>query len=188
MPEPADPRPMGQTPLPAPAPVAAAREAAIARLTESFARDELSVAEFEGRVAHAYEASSMEALAALTTDLPAQAASALAPLKIRTALGNLERGGPIALPAHVEIRAFLGNVQLDWRAAQLHPGVTEIEVHNFLGNIEILLPAGVRVEGQPHGFMDNFECRDAQGAPGPPGPVVRFTGRTLLGSVAVRLG
>lgn len=189
MPDPIDPRPEAPPALAVPAPAMAAREAAVARLTESFARGDLSLAEFEGRVAHAYEASSTEGLTALTRDLPPAPLAPLVPLRIRTMLGNIERGGRLALPSHVEVRAFLGNVQLDWRAAQLQAGVTEIELHNFLGNIEIHLPADVRVEGQPEGFMGSFECRDQHAtASALDQPTVRLTGRTLMGSVTIRVG
>ena len=176
-------------PLPALSPPTAAREAAVARLTQSFTRGDLSLGEFEGRVAHAYEAGSMEALAALTSDLPAPLAAALAPLRIRSMLGNVERGGRFALPSQVEIRTFLGNVELDWRRVELQAGVTEIELHNFMGNIEINLPGEVRVEGHPEGFMASFECREQYGsAIGSNAPTVRFSGRVVMGSVTVRLG
>lgn len=53
-----------------PAPFAAARERLIARLTESFARDELSVEEFARRLTVAYDASTVEDLASLVAGLP----------------------------------------------------------------------------------------------------------------------
>ena len=192
-----DPQPPAggrDVPFPTPLAVAEAREETVARLTESFALDELSLAQFEGRVANAYDATSLEALAALTGDLPRHAGSAsmpaLPPLRLDAKLSNLVRGGQVALPKRIEIRAFLGNVELDWRAAEIQPGVTEVDVHNFLGNVEIRLPAYVQVEHQGSAFMGSFECRQPQARPASaraPQTIVRFTGRTFLGAVTVRL-
>ena len=188
-----DPGPRRRAPLPVPIAVDEAREAAIARLTDSFARDEISMVELEARLASAYDATTLESLASLTADLPVPVPSVapLAPLRLEAKLSNLVRGGPLALPPRVQIRALLGNVELDWRGAEIQPGVTEVEVRNLLGNVEIRLPAHVRVEHQGSAFMGSFECRQAHAeAPAPAGShsVLRFIGRTTLGSVTVRLG
>ena len=173
---------------PLPPTLEAARERAIARLTESFARDALSMELFEQRVAAAYDAGTVAALDALVADLPAASpAVAAPPLRIEAFLSNVEREAILALPLRVHVRALLGNVVLDFSDAQLETGVTEISLRNLLGNIEIRLPAHVRVENQAHILLGNFECRQQRGATGavPAETVVRFTGRVTLGSVTV---
>jgi hypothetical protein len=190
------------SPPPAPSDVRAvpsallpARERLIARLTDGFARDALSVEEFERRLSLAYEAESVEALDALSVDLPAEAPAApalpaAAPLRIASVLSNVVRSGPQELPRRLEMRSWLGNLELNLTVARFPPGVTEIALDVFLGNIEIRLPHDVRVDDDTNAMLASFECRQRDREIGAgelpdPRPVVRFTGRIVLGNVTV---
>jgi hypothetical protein len=175
-----------RSPLPAPIALDDTRERVVARLTESFARDALSLELFEHRLAAAYDAGTVAALDALVADLPAAAVEA-PPLRIGAVLSNLARGAIRSLPRDIEIRAWLGNVELDFSGAELAPGITVIALRNVMGNIEIRLPSHVRVENRASLFLGNFECREQGGAGSadPRDTVVRFTGRVTLGSVTV---
>jgi hypothetical protein len=106
--------------------------------------------------------------------------------QIRTFLGNIERSGPMDVPPMLEVRSTLGNIELDLSDATFGP-LTEIAIHSVLGNIEITLPAGVRVENDGSGLLGSFECHVLPGAMPMVGtaPVVRLTGRTILGNVEV---
>ena len=57
----------------------------------------------------------------------------------------------------------------------------------IFGNVEITLPAGVRVENDGQGFLGSFSCHVAPGAMPMVGtaPIVRVTGRVVLGNVEV---
>ena len=176
-----------------------ARERVIARLTDSFARDVLSVEEFERRLSRAYEAGTVEALDALAVDLPAvappdaPAPPAGPPLRIASVLSNVIRSGPQELPRRLEMRSWLGNLELNLSGARLPPGMTEIALDVFLGNIEIRLPHDVRVDDETNAMLASFECRQrdramGSGEPSDPRPVVRFTGRIVLGNVTVTVG
>jgi hypothetical protein len=183
------------------------RDRAIARLSEHFAADQITVDELERRLDLVYQAKSAAELASLTADLPAplvaptsaRTASAAvagssmsrAPAggairRIRTFLGNIERSGAIDVPAYLEVRSVLGNIELDFRDATFGP-YTEIAVRAVLGNVEITLPEGVRVENDGDGVLGSFECHTTPGARPLTGtaPVVRLTGRTILGNVEV---
>lgn len=173
------------------------RDAAIARLSDAFARDVLPVEEFERRVASVYRATTAGALRDLTGDLPEVEAErgarstypahlrAMAP-RITSFLSNVERGGPVAVPPRLEVRSTLGNVELDLRDASFDPGVTEIVVRALLGNVEVWLPPEVAVEDHGTAILGSFAVRTTGVGTG--GPVVRIVGRAVLGNVEVGSG
>ena len=171
------------------------RDAVARRLSEEFAADRLSIEELERRLDLVYRAQSATELAVLTSDLPAPVAMASPDVRgshgevtrsIRTLLGNAVRSGPMELPAHLEVRAILGNVELDLREASFG-AFTEISIKSVLGNVEITLPMGVRVENDGDGILGSCECHVAAGSMPMVGtsPVVRLTGRSVLGNVEV---
>jgi hypothetical protein len=176
----------------------AARERLIARLTESFARDELSVDEYERRVTLAYDARSPAALDALAADLQAEpvdvqrvGAVATVGTAITSVFSNVVREGPPVVPRQLAVRSWAGNVELDLRDSRFGAGVTEIALDVVLGNVEIELPTDVRVENHTTPLLASFESRARRTAASPApgtaaGPIVRFTGRVVLGNVSVR--
>jgi hypothetical protein len=187
---PVDPRSPAITPAVSPA----AREQAIAELTRRFANDQLTMDEFERRASAVYAATSPAALSALTADLqqPLQrpALSTGPALHIGAVLGSVVRGGQISVPDRVAIRSIAGNVELDLTSAQFQPGVTEIELRAFMGNIEIQLPPHVGLEDHVSTVLGSFEYRRqprAQSWTEGSGvdSVVRFTGRVVMSSVEV---
>lgn len=171
------------------------RDAVAKRLSEQFAADRLSLDELERRLDLLYQARSPADLSALTADLPAPVAMASPAVRgshgvvtrsIRTVLGNVTRSGAMELPALLDVRSVLGNIELDLRDASFGP-FTEIAIRSVLGNVDITLPVGVRVENDGDGFLGSFECHIAPGAMPMVGtaPVVRLTGRAVLGNVEV---
>jgi hypothetical protein len=128
----------------------AARERVIALLTERYAQDHLTLDEFERRAAAAYAARSLDELAALTADLPAgevpAARTSLPAGNVGVVLGSIVRDMH-AVPRALDVRTVLGNVELDLTRASFAPGVTEISLHAFMGNIEIQLPPPRRRRG-----------------------------------------
>ena len=177
------------------------RDLVVQRLSDQFAADRLTLEEFERRLDLAYQAQSPGDLAALTADLAPLTAVATAPgsrhaglrtgndevtREFRAAFGSLERSGPMELPPRLEVGARLANVELDLSEATFLP-FTEINIRCIFGNVEITLPAGVRVENDGQGFLGSFSCHVAPGAMPMVGtaPVVRVTGRVVLGNVEV---
>jgi len=171
----------------------AARERVIALLTERYAQDHLSLDEFERRAAAAYAARTPADLSALTADLgdepvPASRAS-LPAMNVGVVLGNIVRGMH-AVPRRLDIRTVLGNVELDLTHASFAPGVTEISLHAFMGNIEIQLPPHVGVEDHVSAVLGSFEYRRHPRASSwiegsRVASVVRFTGRVTMSSAEV---
>ncbi len=182
------------------------RDQAVKRLTAAFADDAIAVDEFERRVSEVYRVESPKALAEITRDLPAPAAaggegSALpAPVDERTSLvrppsrrlsatlGSVERTLQGPMPESLDVRAVVGSVEVDLRRADFPPGVTEIRVRSILGNIELELPAHVRVENDGHALLGNFSVKGRTRSGGQGGePIVRITGRSILANVEVEL-
>jgi hypothetical protein len=187
-------RPPASSPATTPAIARETREQVIALLTANFVNDRLSLDEFDRRVAIAYSATTPEALAALTADLPAGptslAAATLLPPRVAAVVGNVEQSGVLMVPEYLEVRALAGNVTLDLRHAHFAPGVTEIALRSLMGSIDIRLPSHVQIDNQGSGVLASFECHDfsrtTRAAPaGTPPCVVRVTGRVVLSAVTV---
>ena len=170
-------------------PTFSARERVVDLLQLRFADDNLSLEEFERRVAVAYQAKTSEELNQLVVDLlpdtPVGEVSKSA--RISAILSSNERNGPMSLPRHLEIVAILGNVELDLTDSTFAAGVTEIAVSVVLGNVEITVPFGVRVECAGNALLGNFEYNAATivGYPTDDARVVRITGHAAIGSVEI---
>jgi uncharacterized protein DUF1707/cell wall-active antibiotic response 4TMS protein YvqF len=162
------------------------RDRVIDQLSSGFAVDRLEVDELERRIALAHAAETPAALDSLVTDLVPVGASttALVPAKhLRVVLGSIERFGPWAVPPHLAARVLWGNLELDLRDAQLSPGVTTIDVHVTMGNVELMVPPGVAVEVDAGAFLAHVEDRTEPSATTT--HVVRVTGRVALGNLEV---
>ena len=171
----------------------AARERVIALLTERYAQDNLTLDEFERRAEAAYAARSPNELAALTADLSAGevpvARASLPAGSVGVVLGSIVRDMH-AVPRALDVRTVLGNVELDLTRASFAPGVTEISLHAFMGNIEIQLPPHVGVEDHVSAVLGSFEYRRHPRASSwvessKITSVVRFTGRVTMSSAEV---
>jgi hypothetical protein len=173
----------------------AAREQVIARLTERYAQDHLSLEEFERRAEAAYAVTTPAALAALTADLGHDAAAtiparaSIPSMQVRVLLGSVVRE-MAEVPRRLDVRSLLGNVELDLTRARFAPGVTEIVLHAVMGNIEIQLPANVGVEDHVSAVLGSFEYRRHPRATSWAeasriDSVVRFTGKVTLSSAEV---
>lgn len=173
-------------------PLSAAREQVVAQLSYHFATGTLSIEEFERRVGVVYGTSDGLALQQLVADLPvalAQSDAAPAEGTLSAILSHTARHGTMTLPRHLLVRVIMGNVELNLRDATFAPGVSEIEVSAAMGNVEISVPAGVRVECTGSALLGSFESRlrDASAsAAAASGTVVRVTGRAFMSSVEIR--
>ena len=178
----------------------AERDRVIAELTERFAHDHLTMDEFERRAAAAYAATTPAALSVLTADFarPVAAAaplappvrSASAPMRIGAVLGSTVRDGMTVVPDQLAVRSIAGNVELDLTRALFAPGITEISLTAFMGNIEIQLPPNVGLEDHVSTVLGSFEYRrqpraTSWAAGSAVNSVVRFTGRVIMSSVEV---
>ncbi|MEO8562292.1 MAG: DUF1707 domain-containing protein [bacterium] len=171
------------------------RERVIAELTERFAHDHLTLDDFERRATAAYAATTTAELTLLTADFqrplePVSSRTAAPPMHFGAVLGSVVRQGTMDVPDRVEVRSILGNVELDLTRARFAPGITEIALSAFMGNIEIQLPPNVGLEDHVSTVLGSFEYRRhpravSWAAASGVNSVVRFTGRVVMSNVEV---
>jgi Cell wall-active antibiotics response 4TMS YvqF len=176
------------------------RESAIQHISDRFVADVLSIEEFEeslSRVHAATTVAGVEALVAALAPLPAGATStALAPLpldpaltvstkRIRSILGNVEKRGAWAVPAHLQISATIGNVELDFREARFTARVTELDARVVLGNLTIIVPPQLVVDCEGSSVLGNIESRGTGAVSDPERPSLRIRGVAVLGNIEV---
>ncbi len=189
--------------------VTLAREHILEQLSDAFAKDQLSLDEFEARVDSAYQASTEVGLQTLVRDLALPDAAGRTELtttsrqgtattnalavtgarapRILAVLGNVERRGRFAVPDGYRATSVLGNIELDLRDAVLPDGVTQINVRAVLGNIEIIVPPQLPVECEGTGILASFaELNRVPAEGGGAGPVLRIVGTAVLGNVEIR--
>jgi hypothetical protein len=165
------------------------RERVVDLLQLRFADDHLSLDEFERRVAVAYQAKTAEELGTLVADLAPATAVSMVPEhgKLSAIFSSNDRDGAMLVPRQFEIVAVFGNVELDLSDATFTAGLTEIHVSAVLGNVELTLPLGIRVECSGGGLFGTFDCKAASitGYPADADRIVRITGRSLFASVEI---
>jgi hypothetical protein len=178
------------------------REQVLAQLSDAFAKDELSLEEFEARVNRAYQASTEAGLGTLVEDLTPLTELAVAPApvaalvvgsssvrapRVLAVLGNVERRGRFPVPDGYRATSVLGNVELDLRDVAFSAGVTHLHVRAVLGNVEIIVPPDLPVECEGSGILASFAALHRvppEGREG--GPSLRIIGSAVLGNVEIR--
>ena len=203
---------MGDAPEPAatePAMIelADAREKAIDLLSECFARDMLTVEDFERRVSLAHAAGSMAELGIAIEGLEAGVGAAqgdrsppkmahapvAAPLaEVRAAdravavFGETKRAGRWVPARRNTVVAFMGSAVIDLREARFGPGGATFSVVAAMGSVEILVPPGVNVRCGGSAVFGNFGQRDSGPASvAPDSPAIRVDGFSVFGSVEI---
>jgi hypothetical protein len=194
--------------LPSSVPVEQDRDRAIDALSEHFAGDRLTVAEFERRVDMAHRARSYDELRSLLADLPGPS-DALAPQRhsvpakgssysvaseasvkdhgtVIAVMGGTGRKGRWAPARRNLVLAVMGGAELDFREAMLPPGVTEVTVYTMWGGVDIVVPPDLHVESNGFAVMGGFEFGAEEQAPPPPGaPSLRISGVAVMGAVDI---
>ena len=179
-----------------------ARQKTIDVLCESFARDEMDMEEFEQRLELVYRAQSNEQLRAILADLPTANLPVTAaprptlPLERipeqSVMVGIMGSGGRTDgawVPArHNWAVSVMGGCKLDFREAQLGPGVTEVHGFAIMGGVEVLVSHDVRVECSGIGIMGGFDHKNTVTyTTDPKAPVIRVNGVAIMGAVEVRV-
>jgi hypothetical protein len=167
-----------------PSDLADRRDHVIEQLSTGFAASHFEIDELERRVSLAHAATTPAELDVLVTDLAVSAPQALVPVKrLRVVLGSVERSGRWAVPQQLAARVLWGNIVVDLRDSELGPGITTIDVHVTMGNVEIVVPPGVDVDVDASSFLANVEERTVPD--GSATKTVRITGRVTLGNLEI---
>ena len=180
------------------------REQVVEALCVHFAQDDIGMESLEQRLSMAYASQTTDELRDALAGLPSldKAVRELgrAPVPVSTAsvpergaalaiMGGVVRKGSWYVPRHLRVLAIMGGAEIDLREAKFGPGVTEIEVHAYMGGVEITVPPGVRVESLGAAFMGGFETSagDVSMTDDPMAPVLRISGLAIMGGVEVRV-
>jgi hypothetical protein len=182
------------------------REKVAQILHSAMAEGRLEMSELEERLDAVYAAKTFADLEPITRDLPVQAPHAVArpshapspisssritpgiptgPTQSIAIMSGVERKGDWVVPAHHNVVAVMGGVDIDLTQARFSAAETTIQCFAFMGGVEIKVPDDIHVQVDGIGFMGAFEDKSlGTGAPGR--PVVRITGFALMGGVEVR--
>lgn len=193
-------------PQPDGAALAVERDRVIARLTQHFAHDELSIEELDERIERAYKARSLAELQATTTGLalaPAQQAAAApadwpAPSagalvhhdehgRLLSMMSSMRRAGPWIVPRNLELASIMSETHLDLREARLAPGVTEISVFALMTSLHITVLPGVRVVDHSSPFMGDARNETLDDPTAPTNEcIVRVKGPVIMSELRIR--
>jgi hypothetical protein len=190
-------RPAGPSPLPSIA-LEEARERAIGLLTDGYAYDVISEAEFEHRLGFLIRAESAAELGVLVQDLAAPSALASATgaahpslgpdhARIRSVMSETQREGPWRVPRHLEIRAIMANVRLDLRYAAVPEGC-RIEIRAIMANVTLILPPGLTVDLDIDPIMSNVRNASSNSQlPGYHPPRIHISGSAIMSEVRAKV-
>lgn len=183
--------PTSSAPVSAP-PTQTTRDHVIELLTQHYAHDRIALEDFERRTTAVFAARTAAELQAVVADLAVPALPMIVPehARINAILSSTEQHSTMAMPRHLEIVAVLGNAELDLRDATFADGISIIEVHSVLGNVELTLPSTVRIEMSGDTILGSFASDiasqpDASRSPSHAARLVRVIGRAVLGNVEV---
>jgi len=176
----------------------AARDAAIERLQDHYARDDLDVEQFERRVLAAENATTtaqlQDALAGLPAPPGSAAQAALVPVErsgqltttVSALLSSTERRGPWRVPSRLVVKATLGNVELDLSEAQID-GEVDLQVSATFGSVRIIVPEGLALDVDGRAVLGSFEHLAQHARSRRDRRLLRVRGRALFGSVELRV-
>lgn len=176
------------------------RTQVIALLSQAFARDVFEVDELERRMEVAQRAITVAELDALVADVdpsarPLPAVRTLDPSgadrpaqqHLLAMFSGVDRRGRWIVPRKLNVFCVMGGASLDFREADLGPGVSEISVVCLAGGVEILVPPNVAVDLAANAILGGFDQShrglDALGAE--PIATLRITGLAVAGGVSV---
>jgi len=98
---------------------------------------------------------------------------------------NIEREGYWAPPRQFRALSIFGSVTLDLTQAELGAH-TDIEIRCFMGNVEVIVPPGVRLECDGDATIGNFEVhRLVPSTQSGDAPTVYIKAGVLFGNIEV---
>ncbi|MEN8143478.1 MAG: DUF1707 domain-containing protein [Gemmatimonadota bacterium] len=183
-----------------------AREEIVRQLVAQYAGDNLTVEEFEARVDASYQATTQQQLEALTSDLPvlrsdrpvssSAPATAIATVPAGSVskrsvqlsvFGGSRRQGAWRPGRHHLSFSVMGGSEIDFRAALLAPGETEVTILNVMGGTTVIVPPGLDVKSHGFALMGGFDGLDQQGDASPDAPRLKIRALALMGGITIEV-
>lgn len=178
------------------------RERAIQTLCTHFAYDHLNTQELEARFEHAYKAGTSAELRALVAGLPPLPGALVpsAPLyavapdgrqepaekRHLVLMSSVRKKGQWTPARHNRVTCIMGNAKFDLREAMLLHGDTHFELNVLMGEVELIVPPGLRVEADGFAFMGEFDDSHSDELASPDAPVIRVTGSVVMGAARIK--
>jgi hypothetical protein len=178
------------------------RERVIQTLCAHFANDDLSTQELELRFEHAYKAGTSAELRALVAGLPALPPDVLPPTPLYgvapagrpepaeqrhlVVMSTVRKKGQWTPARHNKVTCVMGNARFDLREALILNGVTHFELNVVMGEVELIIPPGLRVECDGFALMGEFDDAHSEGLAPADAPVIRVTGSVVMGAARIK--
>ncbi len=178
------------------------RERVIQTLCAHFAHDNLNTQELELRFEHAYQAHTSAELKALVAGLPALPAEVMPPVPLYAVapdgrpdpaekrhlviMSSVRKRGQWTPARHNKVTCVMGNVKFDLREAVLLHGETHFELGVLMGEVELIVPPGLRVEADGFALMGEFDDAHSSDLAQPDAPLIRVTGSVVMGAARIK--
>jgi len=171
----------------------AERDATLRTLGEHAAVGRLTLNELEDRASQALAAKTRGDLAALTSDLPAEAAAQVgaAPARVRkpvrwmvAILSGSHRHGRFRAVGSINAVAIMGGDELDLREAEIEGGELAVNVFTLMGGVNIYIPDTIEVEVGGFSLMGG-STEVGRERTRPNAPLVRVRAYNLMGGVTI---
>ena len=163
------------------------REHVVRLLREAHGDGRITLVEHGERVDRAYAARTLGDLAELTGDLlPAEEQ----PIRLESGplhalFGTVRREGRWVVPARFPVAAVFGTLEIDLREALLQRRHVIVNANVLGGRVRLLVPEGVRVEFTGRSIMGSQALR-VRGSGDRDAPLIEVSGTVVLGSVGAR--
>jgi hypothetical protein len=163
------------------------RENVVRLLREAHSDGRITLDEHGERVERAYAARTLGDLAELTGDLlPAEEQPIrLDSGRFHALFGTVRHDGRWVVPARFPVAAVFGTLEIDLREALLQRRHVVVRASVLAGRLRLLVPEGVRVEFTGRSIMGSQALR-LRPPEGRDAPLIEVSGMVVLGSVAAR--
>jgi hypothetical protein len=172
----------------------AEREATVERLREATAEGRLTFGELTERTEAAYMAATRGQLVPLTADLPEVSSAPAAPVRpaagsdrewVVAVMGDSRRQGRWRVERPLTAVAFMGDVVLDLRGAEVPRGDVDIIATAIMGDVKVYVPDGVDVELSGIAVMGDKRLEVREAPAGQPSPKVVVRATAIMGDIKV---
>lgn len=101
---------------------------------------------------------------------------------------TVKREAEWIVPREFKAFACMGTVELDLTHARMGAGVSDMELNCLMANIEVTVPADIRVECDGDEMLGHFEVKRTGNAdPAPDAPMLRISGTAYVGSITIKI-